>query len=117
MNDNAVRWAAGGMRHDYGFKDIIYSAGLTDYLDRRLTLALINRCFEHLKPGGVLIIGNFAPGNPNRIFMDHVLHWKLIYRSKEDIEELFSASLFGHNLEVVAEEEGVNLFAVATKPG
>lgn len=115
MNDNVVRWAVGGMRHQYGPQDIIYSAGLTDYLDRRLFQALIARCYQHLKPGGVLIIGNFTPLNRNRVFMDRILHWKLIYREAADLEELFATSPFGRETEILAEDQGVNLFAVATR--
>ena len=115
MNDNVVRWAVGGMRHQYGPQDIIYSAGLTDYLDRRLFQALIARCYQHLKPGGVLIIGNFTPLNRNRVFMDRILHWKLIYRGATDLEELFATSPFGREPEILAEDQGVNLFAMATR--
>lgn len=116
MNDNVVKWSLGAIRHEYGLQDIIYSAGLTDYLDRRLFSALIERCYEHLKPGGVLIIGNFTPKNHNRVIMDHVLHWRLIYRDRSDLEELFATSSFGvNNLQFLAEEEGVNLFVVATR--
>jgi extracellular factor (EF) 3-hydroxypalmitic acid methyl ester biosynthesis protein len=116
MNDNVVKWSLGAVRHEYGPQDIIYSAGLTDYLDRRLFHALIERCHEYLSPGGILIIGNFTPKNHNRVIMDHVLHWKLIYRDQADLEELFAGSSFGvGNLQFLAEEEGVNLFAVAAK--
>lgn len=115
MNDNVVRWSVGAMRHDYGLQDIIYSAGLTDYLDRRLFQALVTRCHQHLKPGGVLIIGNFTPKNRNRVFMDRILHWKLIYRAEVDLQDLFAGTPFKGNLDILSEEEGVNLFAVATK--
>jgi SAM-dependent methyltransferase len=115
MNDNVVKWSLGSTRHQYEPFDIIYSAGLTDYLDRRLFLAVVARCYEHLKPGGVLIIGNFDHSNPNRVFMDHILSWKLIYRSANELHQLFAESPFGNCVRIEAEEEGVNLFAIATK--
>jgi len=115
MNDNVVKWALGSTRHQYELFDIIYSAGLTDYLDRRLFLAVVSRCYEHLKPGGVLIIGNFDHSNPNRVFMDHILNWKLIYRSANELSDLFAESPFGDRVQIEAEEQGVNLFAIATK--
>ncbi len=49
MNDNVVRWALGRVRHNIGLQDIIYSAGLTDYLDDRICAALINRSYECLE--------------------------------------------------------------------
>jgi hypothetical protein len=39
----------------------------------------------------------------------------LIYRDRSDLQALFAASPFAGNLEIVAEEQGVNLFAVARR--
>ena len=66
---------------------------------------------------GILIVGNFGPQNPNRVFMDHILNWKLIYRDSAELRNLFAATPFGNRVEVLAEEQGVNLFAIATKSG
>ena len=115
MSDNVIWWALGGGRLDYDLQDIIYTAGLADYLNRRLFQALVNRCHEHLKPGGVLIVGNFGPQNPNRVFMDHILNWKLFYRDSAELQGLFAGTPFGNRVEVLAEEQGVNLFAIARK--
>ena len=115
MNDNVIRWALGSTKQRYGQFDVIYSAGLTDYLDRRLFVALISRCYEHLKPGGRLVIGNFNKSNPNRVFMDRLLDWKLIYRNESDLQDLFAESPFGRDIELQSEQERVNLFAVAIK--
>ncbi len=113
LNENAVRWALGRTRQRLAPQDIIYSAGLTDYLDRRLFTALIRRCYEQLKPGGCLIIGNFSPSNPNRAVMDHILQWKLIYRTEKDLRDIFAETAFGHRVSCLSEPEGINLFAVA----
>jgi len=115
MNDNVVKWSLGRVRHDFGMFDIIYSAGLTDYLDRRLFKALVTRCYEHLKPGGMLIVGNFGPNNPNRVFMDRILQWKLIHRDEAELKQLFSETPFGNRCEIIAEKNGVNLFAKAAR--
>lgn len=113
MNENLIKWALGKTDQDFGKKDIIYSAGLLDYLDDDLFAAFITRCHHHLKPGGHLIVGNFKDG-PDRLFMDHLLNWKLILREKEDFERLFARSPFGSDIKVVEEEESINLFAIAT---
>ncbi|MBI5556810.1 MAG: cyclic nucleotide-binding domain-containing protein [Deltaproteobacteria bacterium] len=114
MNENLVKWALGRVSHEIGRQHIIYSAGLCDYLDRRLFQAMINRCHEHLEPGGKLLLGNFAP-YPDQIFMDEILHWQLLYRSREDLREIFFDTAFGPNIEILAEKEEVNLFVLATK--
>jgi hypothetical protein len=115
MQDNVVKWSLGRTGQDLGRFDIIYSAGLCDYLDRRLFKALAGRCHEHLKPGGTFVVGNFGATNPNRVFMDQILHWNLIHRSGKDLLELFRETDFGDSVEVRAERTGVNLFALATR--
>jgi SAM-dependent methyltransferase len=115
MNENIVKWALGRNRQAIETQDIIYSAGLTDYFDDRLFEALIRRCHEHLKPGGVMLIGNFAPHNPERMFMDHIMQWKLNYRDKDAIVARVAGSPFGKNVEILTEAEGVNLFVKAVK--
>lgn len=115
MNENIVKWALGRARQDFGQQDIIYSSGLTDYLERRLFVRLIDRCYGQLRDGGVLIVGNFSPTNPNRQFMDHILHWTLIHRDEEDLRDIFRETGFGENVDVTSETHGINLFVVATK--
>ena len=115
MQDNVVKWALGRVRHNLGQMDIIYSAGLADYLDLRLLQALAKRSYEHLKPGGVFVVGNFGLNNRNRAFMQHLLQWNLIHRSEEDLRNIFLDTPFGKNIDVLSESEGINLFAMARK--
>ncbi len=113
MKENVVKWALGRTRQYIPPQNIIYSAGLCDYLDDRLFKALITRCYDHLKPGGTLILGNMAK-HPDAVFMDRILRWELIYRNSEQLEALFADTPFG-TATVVSEEEHVNLFALAVK--
>lgn len=114
MNENLVKWALGKVSHDIGHKDLIYSAGLFDYLEPRLFCKLVDRCHEHLKPGGSLLIGNFAP-HDDMLFMDHMLQWQLIYRTQEELKELFSNTNFGSEVTILSEPAEVNLFVLAQK--
>ncbi len=115
LKDNLIKWALGTSTQKIENQDIIYSGGLFDYLDDDLFLMLANRCHEYLNPGGVLMIGNFRP-NPDKIFMDHLLEWRLIYREAEELARLFEKSLFGKKVEVFTENEaGIQLFAIAVK--
>ena len=116
MRENLVKWALGRIRHDFKPQDIIYSAGLMDYIQDKLFVKMIDRCHSQLKPGGVLILGNFGVENQNRNMMDHLLHWTLIYRDEDALRELFSQSQFGDaDIQILSEKQGINLFAVATK--
>ncbi|NNF99885.1 MAG: cyclic nucleotide-binding domain-containing protein [Desulfobacteraceae bacterium] len=115
MQENVIKWALGRARHDFGEQDIIYSSGLCDYLSDRVVSTLIEKCYHQLAPGGRLMIGNFSPVNPDRYHMDQVLYWRLIHRAPEELIQLFSESAFGGDIEIMSEDEGVNLFAIARR--
>jgi SAM-dependent methyltransferase len=115
MCENVIKWSLGRARHDFSPQKIIYSSGLCDYLDSRLMLRLVERCYRQLAPGGVLIVGNFTPSNPDRHFMDNIMYWRLIHRNEQEMNALFAQTPFGENVEMITEEHGVNLFAVAKK--
>ncbi len=114
LSENVIKWSLGRTSQQFGSFDIIYSAGLCDYLDTRLFRALITQCYNHLNPGGTLILGNFAP-YPDSIFLDKLLKWELIYRKEDDLKELFAPTPFKENVTIASEPENVNLFAIATK--
>jgi CRP-like cAMP-binding protein len=116
MQADVLRWIGGRDNHPFGEMDFIYSAGLIDYLEDGLVEKLVCRSYEHLRPGGVLALGNFGPANPNRAFMDHILQWKLIHRSPEQLRTLTAGIPFQDGVDVLAGQEGVNLFLVARKP-
>ncbi|WP_413291365.1 class I SAM-dependent methyltransferase [Bdellovibrio sp. HCB337] len=102
---------AGGLpEKDY---DLIYSAGLFDYLTEPVAQMAAQKMMASLKPGGKLIIGNFSTDNPCVPFMELCLDWNLIYRSKEDLERIFKG--FGSKVYVEKEPLGVNLFVVIEK--
>lgn len=93
--------------------DLIYSAGLFDYFTEPVAQATASQMLNGIKDDGQVIIGNFSKENPCVPFMEYVLDWILIYRSKEDLKNLFSAQ----SKTCVVEQEplGVNIFAVLTK--
>jgi hypothetical protein len=93
--------------------DVIYSAGLFDYLTEPVAQMAAQKMLASMKKGGKLIIGNFSKDNPSIPFMEFVLDWHLIYRSKEDLERMFKG--FGSKVTVETEPLGVNLFVVIEK--
>ena len=94
--------------------DLIYSAGLFDYLSLRSFQALLGALYDALSPGGLLAVGNVASHNPTRWFMEYCLDWFLIHRSRDELLAL-GAQLHPHpsKLWVDAEPLGVNLFLMA----
>lgn len=93
--------------------DLIYSAGLFDYFTEPVAQMATQKMLASLKPGGKLIIGNFSTENPCVPFMELLLDWNLIYRSKDDLERMFKG--FGSKVYVEKEPLGVNLFVVIEK--
>ncbi|MDZ4660636.1 MAG: methyltransferase domain-containing protein [Pseudomonadota bacterium] len=93
--------------------DLIYSAGLFDYLTDPVAQMAGSSLFKSLKKGGELIIGNFNTGNPNKFIMAIALDWHLIYRSIEQMKGLFS-HLEGTST-VEHEGTGINLFYCTKK--
>jgi len=96
--------------------DMIWSAGLFDYLDRRTIVVLLKRVWKHLKEGGRIVFGNFGPENPTRNGMELVGQWNLIHRSAQELVEIVrETKLPVREIDVEAEPNGVNLFCVITK--
>ncbi len=93
--------------------NLIYSAGLFDYLKDNASKSLAENLFSMLQNGGELIIGNFSKANPNNFGMGLVLDWHLIHRSSADMKNLFGHLSRKYRIE--SEEEGVNLFAIINK--
>ncbi len=90
--------------------DLIYSAGLFDYMTDPVAAYATKTLNDSLAEDGQLIIGNFNTGIPNEFRMSLIMDWHLIYRSKKEMERLFA--LPKNELTIEEEPEGINLFAV-----
>jgi SAM-dependent methyltransferase len=113
---NLIYLAVGRHRLELPPQDLVYSVGLIDYFNDAFVLKLMDYAHALLRPGGRLILGNFHPVNSSRAIMEHVLEWKLIHRTEEDLHRLFAASKFGRPCtKLQFEAEGVNLFADCVK--
>ncbi len=115
LHENVVKWAIKKNKPSIPKQDIIYSAGLTDYLDERLFVAFTKLCHYLLKPGGRLIVSNFSVTNPNKAWMDHIFLWKLKHRKPSDIRRLLKAAGFTNEVKIFDDPKGVNLIATTTK--
>lgn len=72
--------------------DLIYSAGLFDYLQDDLAGALLGRLKGLLRRDGRLVVGNFIPGYFGRGYMELIMDWRLITRSPARLAELFDGA-------------------------
>jgi SAM-dependent methyltransferase len=90
--------------------DLIWSAGLFDYLKEDIFKMLLSKLLAFVKPGGELVVGNFSLNNPCQDWME-CGRWLLYYRSPEDLIKLATdCGVFRENITVESEPLGVNLF-------
>jgi hypothetical protein len=68
--------------------DLIYSAGLYDYLLPEPATTLTNMLKGMLKPKGRLLISNFSRGSYGRGYLDWVMDWHLLYRDEAELLSL-----------------------------
>jgi SAM-dependent methyltransferase len=71
-----------------GSFDLIYSAGLYDYLPDALARRLTARLAGMLRPGGRLVLANFLPGGTGRGYMELFMDWTLVLRSAAEFDAL-----------------------------
>lgn len=71
--------------------DLVYTLGLTDYLDDRAMALLHRMCKAVLAPGGEFILANFVPSHLAVGWMDAVMEWQLIYREREELAAFAAA--------------------------
>jgi SAM-dependent methyltransferase len=70
--------------------DLVYAAGLYDYLTDDIACALTVTLFRMLRPGGRLFLANFTPATYDAAFMEAFMDWRLVYRSAEDMRRLIA---------------------------
>ena len=114
--ENLIHLALGRRKLNLSPQNLVYSIGLIDYFDDDLVIKLITYAHSILAPGGELVLGNFHQNNPVKEFMDHVLEWKLIHRTEDDMNRLFESSAFKKPCDKFKyESQAVNMFAFARK--
>lgn len=87
-------------------QDMIYSIGLVDYFAQRRARALVADLFDHLAPGGLLMIGNMKATPTGNLWpMEFIADWSLTYRSEAEMFDL-AAGLDCASIELKGEPTG-----------
>lgn len=82
-----IKYLLAGKFDLQGF-DLVYAAGLFDYLTQPIAKALSEKMFAMLNPGGRMLIANFVPGIPDVGYMESFMDWHLIYRDEAAMRDL-----------------------------
>jgi SAM-dependent methyltransferase len=78
---------AGRRRDQLGSFDLIYAAGLYDYLSDEVARKLTREMFDMVTPGGTLLIANFVPSLRDVGYMEAFMDWHLTYRTPAQMPE------------------------------
>lgn len=96
--------------------DLIYSAGLFEYLSDDVSKRTITTLYKLLNKDGMLIIGNFGPGNDFTWGLEYGAEWYLIYRTQAELIKLAQDAVGAMSL-VRCEEDStkINNFLVVRR--
>lgn len=79
-------------KHQIGTFDLIYAAGLYDYLSDKVAIRLTQICMDMLKPGGVFLFANFSNEMADDGYMESYMNWELLQRSEADMWRIANRS-------------------------
>ncbi|HLH57461.1 MAG TPA: class I SAM-dependent methyltransferase [Verrucomicrobiae bacterium] len=96
--------------------DLIYCAGLFDYLNDRACQGLLGYFYNLLAPGGLLLSTNVESTNPIRNIMEYMFEWHLVYRSGSDFITLAPPEAVPEFVSLTADTSSGNLFLEVRKP-
>jgi extracellular factor (EF) 3-hydroxypalmitic acid methyl ester biosynthesis protein len=96
--------------------DLIYCAGLFDYLADPICRRLTNILYDWLAPGGLLITTNVDDSNPRRLTMDYLMEWHLIYRNGANFATLKPDQATPDQCSVHSDDAGMNIYLETRKP-
>ncbi len=102
-----------GAREGY---DLVYCAGLFDYLSDRICRRLLEIFYSMVAPGGLLVATNVHPSNPWKNWMEYLAEWHLVYRDEEQFLKLAPERAPKGAATVKADPTGVNIFLEVRKP-
>jgi len=96
--------------------DFLICLGLFDYLDDETAKEMLHLFWRQLDDCGLVVVGNFAPQNPTRAYMEWVGNWYLKYRTAEELQRLgVQAGIPGDQFSVGSEPLGVDLVLIGKK--
>jgi extracellular factor (EF) 3-hydroxypalmitic acid methyl ester biosynthesis protein len=98
-----------------GQYDLIYCAGLFDYLNDLVCQQMMDIFYELLAPGGLLVATN-VDSHPARNQMECFLEWNLIYRDNRGLRAVAPQKATDPQMAIKRDPSGVNVFLEVRKP-
>jgi extracellular factor (EF) 3-hydroxypalmitic acid methyl ester biosynthesis protein len=105
-----LRSSTGAKRRTTARYDLIYCAGLFDYLPDAVCAQLLEILYEWLEPGGLLLSTNVKTTRAIELSLDYMLDWKLICRDQAQFEGLVPGQAVDDLVRTIGVDQGYNLF-------
>lgn len=86
--------------YDLGSFDLVYAAGLFDYLSRKIGVRLVEKAVELLKPGGEFLFANFSDELTTDGYMEAFMDWPLILRTADDLLDIANSAVDRNRFDV-----------------
>jgi len=95
--------------------DMVYCAGLFDYFSQKVCKKMVELFTSLIAPGGEVIVTNVSEANPVSDWMEYVVAWDLIHRSRAEMEDLIPGRAQNYERELEVDATGVNFFLKLTR--
>lgn len=94
--------------------EMIYCAGLFDYLSDKVCRKLMDVFYDMLAPGGLLLATN-VDNHPSQNEMEYFLEWNLIHRNQDEMLTIAPGRANRENMKLFRDQTGVNVFIEVRK--
>ncbi len=95
--------------------DLVYTAGLLDYLQQLTAVSLIRNLSGSLARGGSLLFANMVD-HAARWYLEVPLEWQLVYRTREEMLGIARRAVPAAHARIVEETSGANPFVELVRP-
>jgi extracellular factor (EF) 3-hydroxypalmitic acid methyl ester biosynthesis protein len=95
--------------------DLVYCAGLFDYLPDHICHRISTILYSWVTPGGAFVSTNVDRSNPRRLTMNYIMDWHLIYRDGPQLAALRPDGTSSGDETVMSDFTGVNIYYGVTK--
>lgn len=112
---NFLKQASRGESYPKESYDLVYCAGLFDYLQQRFCAKLTAVMFDLVKNGGKAVVTNVSRDNTIPAVMSDFLEWTLIERTQEEMMDLVPKNHLSVLKELKSDSTHINLFLELTK--
>ncbi len=98
-------------------QDLIYTVGLVDYLPPRRAKAIVSSLYQHLAPGGTLIVGNLMKSPKGTLWpMEFLMDWNIVYRDHAEMQALAGDAVGAAEVGTTVDSTGTVCVLTVRKP-